>query len=189
MSLAYVTAEAFGLLREIREAEQQGRPLGPEIEAWKQWAIAMSADPDAPCPALPGWMQPMALGWHPRRFLDRPAVARLVLSAEPWIPLARYNKDDLAVEIATSSCTTDPPTLAAVEQAWAAGMTAGLPTFTITFVPAQPWGKAVTGLIEAFEVFVSSPAQLPMLTFWDHRLLLESTSRRGCSATSGNGQT
>lgn len=157
MSLASVTAEAFDFLREVRETERQGIPLGPVLEPWKQWALAMSADPDGPCPGLPGWMQPMAQHWHPECFLDRPAVARLVLNDESWISLARYNKDDLSVEIARTRRTVKAPTLRMLDRAWASAYRSSLPTMTITFVPARPWGRAVTGLIEAFEIFGSSP--------------------------------
>ena len=122
-----------------------------DYEAWRQWGRAMTADPDGPCPGAPDWMQSFIPHWHDVDFFcPLPCVGRVAYSEVNWPALA-VEHDDLTLSAELMGDTA--PDVNAVSRAWAvARRNGGRPALTVSLLPAAPWGRAVTGAIEALYV-------------------------------------
>jgi hypothetical protein len=128
--------------------------------AWEQWARALRADPHGPNPSVPAWMRPLLTRWRCDFTGPQPSVAQLWPTDHDWFTEAEVHRD---LTLTVLEAWQEPaPTLSQVRQAWehatAQGATA---LMNLTVVPAEPWGEAVTGEIEAF--YVTTPFPDPTL--------------------------
>jgi len=132
-------------------------------EAWAEWARAMYAgngDPRGTNPSVPTWMQPHLGRWHVDFGGPYPSVAQLWPTTHHWFAEADDHADfSLAVDEPMNDWS---PRVDQLRAAWEAAAAHGAtPLLSISVVPAEPWGKAVTGEIEAFYVVgVDLSAQL-----------------------------
>ena len=134
-----------------------------DYEAWRQWGRAMTADPDGPCPGAPDWMQSFKPHWHDVDFFcPLPCVGRVAYSEANWPALA-VEHDDLTLSAELMGDTA--PDVNAVSRAWAvARRNGGRPALTVSLLPAAPWGRAVTGAIEALYVTDVDEDQAGLIT-------------------------
>jgi hypothetical protein len=96
-------------------------------------------------------MRPLLGEWHRDFSLPFPCVAQLWPTAHDW-----FTEDDehpdftLEVEAPAEG---DAPTLDQIRQAWQLATDSGAtPLMNVSVVPAEPWGVAVTGMVEALYV-------------------------------------
>ena len=118
-------------------------------EAWEQWALAMHADGRGLNPTVPLWMQPVLGPWHHDFSGPFPCIAQLWPTGHDWFTEADVHDDfTLTVE---GPLDHEPPTLVQLRDAWTLTRHVGAtPLANVSVVPAEPWGHAVAGEIEAF---------------------------------------
>ncbi|OAZ41439.1 hypothetical protein A9Z40_01820 [Microbacterium arborescens] len=117
------------------------------MEAWAEWERAMHAPADGPCPAVPGWMQPLLGRWHEQFSLPFPSVAQQWPSTVDWFAQADEH-DDL-----TLMQDRDGPTVDELREAFRlAQERSATPALSATIVPTQPWGEHVAAELEAFYI-------------------------------------
>lgn len=119
--------------------------------AWAEWAKAMRAGRDSSNPSVPVWMRPLLGPWHWDFSGPFPCVAQLWPTAHNWFTEADAH-DDFTLEVAEPA-EEDAPTLDQLREAWQLANDHGAtPLMNVSVVPAEPYGAAVTGEVEAFYI-------------------------------------
>lgn len=119
--------------------------------AWAEWAKAMHAGRDSINPSVPSWMQPLLGPWHWDFSGPFPCVAQLWPTAHDWFTEADTH-DDFTLEV-EEPVDEHAPTLDQLREAWQLATDQGAtPLMNVSVVPAEPYGVAVTGEVEAFYI-------------------------------------
>lgn len=152
--------------------------------AWEQWARAMytypNEYPNEANPSVPDWMQPHLGSWQGDFSAPYPCVAQLLPTAHDWFAEAVTREDftlgdaELTGDALADSAT---PTVEQLHQAWKLAKDSGAtPLISLSIVPAEPYGHAVVGEIEAFYV-VGNPLRHELLQGITELLGVEGAAR------------
>ena len=120
--------------------------------AWDEWARAMRAGREDPCPSVPEWMRPLMPDWHRDFSLAFPCVAQLWPTSHEWFTEAENHSDLVLVVEAPEEGWW--PQLNQVHQAWRLSAEHDLhPRMMVSVVPVISALGELDGVAAEIEAF------------------------------------